>query len=66
MGMTQDELRQWRETSAWAYIYISLVTDAIELSLILLTIGIAVMQLMQSKHRQDKAIGPNFSKSIWL
>ena len=48
MGMTQDELRQWRETSAWAYIYISLVTDAIELSLILLTIGIAVMQLMQS------------------
>ena len=44
MTKSDDQLLAMRDTSAWTFIYVGLVTDLIELQLIILTIVFLIKQ----------------------
>ena len=53
MNRSQDELEQLQVKTAWAWIYVGLVTDLIELQLIILTIAYSIVQYKRGMAMQQ-------------
>ena len=49
MGLSEDELDRMRARSAWVFTYSGLVTDFIELNLIIFTIIYVIVQLVRTR-----------------